>query len=393
MPVQQTEHPHERGESTLDTGSLARDAVGEAAGGRETETVSPGTQHTQPRDESPELAEFEEGKPGEVEGTEPRPNVEGQTEQTTKEARQDRREVVSESAERHTEEPETEAERQEAIEEAAPEEGQQLTDEDFAELQELGVELPMRPSEVPAEMQDAYADLVQEVISAETRAAEVQAEATEQIMRVRDFAQRMQENPDQLLLSMAIEDPETFSEVSQEFQRMQQDPDYAEQKRRELAAEQKMREAERKERSLTQQERTRKAKRLRSQVRRKAKRLGVDPDRAEVEVANAAKRKAYEQDLPAPDISSEEAGQVVENLAELAGKPARKQTRERTQQTKSPETAETEQTAPTQQTEGRSRESQSTVDQDEAPQSGGIGSRIVRDAVREASRNVRSRGQ
>lgn len=370
---QQTEHPHERGESTLDTGSLARDAVGEAAQGTETETetVSPGTQHTQPRDQSPEMAEFHEGKPGEVEGTEPQPqpSVEGQ-EQT---------------------EPETEAERQEQIEEAAPEEGQRLSDEDFTELQELGVDLPMKPSEVPADMQDAYAELVQEVIDSETRAAEIQTEATEQMMRVRDFAQRIQENPEQVLLSMAIEDPENFDQVSEKFERMQKDPDYADQVRRELAAEQKMREAERKEQALTQRERQRKARRMRSSVRRKAKQLGVDPDRAEVEVANAAKRKAYEESLPHPDISMQEAGQVVDQMAEVAGKPARKETT--TQQTKSPETAETEETAPTQQTEGRSRESQSTVDQDEAPQSGGIGSRIVRDAVREASRNVRSRGQ
>lgn len=394
MRGQQTDHPHERGQSTLDTSALARDAAGEATSGTQFSSQQQQSAPNPDQVDPSEYSEFQEGKPGEVPGTEPNPQVEGQQPDFRDAASEANQRQQPDDTQQQQTEPQTEQERQDQIEETRPEPGQQLTDEDFEDLKDLGVELPMKPSEVPPEAQDAYADLVQQVINAETRAAEVQAQANEQVMRVRQFAEQVQENPQQLLLQMAIQDPETFSEVRNKFEKMQNDPDYAESVRRDLAAEQKMREAERMQKAQTQTQRQRKARQLKTRTRRKAKRLGIDPDLAEEQVANAAIRNMHEQGLEAPDIDLQEADQVVEQFAERAGTPER-QTSRRDQQAKSPDTQQAEETAPTQQTEGRSRESQqrqSPGTTEEAPQSGGIGSRLVREAVRESARNVRSKG-
>lgn len=227
-------------------------------------------------------------------------------------------------------EEEVEEATQEAAAEAAASPESSFDESDYAELLEAGIDLGVKPSDVPADLMPAYNELVQSAIDQHSEAMEARLEAQEAQMQIADFAETLQENPQQVLTTMAVQSPDAFQEAMQTFERMQTDEEFRDMKIRELEADAKLKEAERLESARQEQRLEQKAERVRNRTRHVADRHGVDEEVAEQVVASAIIQNDG-------DIGLSEVDEIVAGLA-----PAGSQT---TEQPKQPETRQKEEQA------------------------------------------------
>lgn len=192
---------------------------------------------------------------------------------------------------------------------------QAITPEDFAQLQDLGINIPVSPEDVPAEFQGTYARLVQAMVDMDASAQERVLDAQNAILKMQDFAERLQtaEGQRRLLLGLAMNAPEVFNQTADTIQRMNDDPEYADMIRRSLEAEVKLETATRKERALSQTELARKGQQIETRVERKAAALGVDVQTAKELVA--ARILQNESRTGTRDITLKEVDEVVDYLA------------------------------------------------------------------------------
>lgn len=230
-----------------------------------------------------------------------------------------------------------EVEEQEALDETLEDvdEASDVDDEIYYDLLDIGIDLGMKPSEVPEDLRPAYDEVVDTVIAQQNDVMQQRLEAQQAIMQVNEFAEKIQEKPEQLLLTMAMRNPDAFDEAVDTFQRMQQDEEYAALVRRELEAEAKMAAAQRSETAQTQAQLQRRAQSVKQRTQRISERLGVPSERAERFVADRIRANGG-------DITMQEVDEIVKGLA-----PSQKRRRSKPK-TKSAEQKKKEQTANTQ---------------------------------------------
>lgn len=281
----------------------------------------------------------------------------------------------------------TEAEKQE-IERQAQQAG--FSDEDVEQLRQMGIDVPVKPSEVPDEVRPQYSQMVQTLVNREQSAQRRELQAQEQIMQVQDFAHRLEESPDDVLLTLALNNTDAFQDAVRKFQRMQDDEEFAETMKMRLEAEARQRAADRKEQVMTQQQRQQKAQRVRTETHRLARQHGVSPQRAEQFVADRIVRNRQQEGRA--DITGEEIQSVVSSLAQ------QNQPQQPSPQAKSPQTQQRERQAPTNQTEGAGQPAQETQGTGREATAGdqqrakGSTPRSIGDAVKRAAERVRSKG-
>lgn len=187
-----------------------------------------------------------------------------------------------------------------------------------ATLLELGVDLGIKRADVPVELQPAYDRLIS--VAADMAQASLQESLTASDMQRQytAFAERINKEPDKLLLTLAVTKPEVFSKIAELFQTMQNDPAQKDLIIRELQAEARLREAERREAGLNEQNRKVKARQVIAATRNAARAEGVDFDIAEKFVALAVTANGGDLDV------SEVAGLVKEIKSKTAPRPTPK---------------------------------------------------------------------
>lgn len=358
--------------------SAARAAVrGDEGGtGPETNTASPGTRFDRT------------AQPGGDRGDEP---LESESSQHA--------EFEDQDVEREPwEADEAEAREAEEAEGAEPEPRRagDFTDEEIAQLEEMGIDLPMEPSEVPEQFRPVYNEMAQRLVDAHADAqAEVlqaQQQAVEMVEQVKGFAERLQteEGQQRLLLSVALQSPENFESVVETVHRMAEDPEYKENVLRRLEAEVKMEAAERKERAVNQTQARSKAQKVEGRTERLANRYGIDSDFAKEQVAQRI--LLNEAQNGRRDITLREVDEVMRSLARRMG------TRKR--RTKRPDSRQRESQAPSKPARKAGREQ--TGDESGQSNEGRIRHREqggntdvmdrLRGAVRTAAKNARNKG-
>lgn len=277
-------------------------------------------------------------------------------------------------------------------EQAVPDKGaaevdsaQLFTKEDYQALQEMGIDLPVAPDDVPAEFQGTYAEMAQAIIDSQHRATEQSLEAQQAMMRIQQFGQRLStpEGQQRLLLTLALNNPEAFETAVQTATRMQEDPDYADMVRQRMEAEARMEAATRKEQAIERTQRQTKGQQVEARTVRLARRMGVNPDLAKESVAHRI--LLNESQNGKRDITLSEVDEIVKTLARRTGAKPR---------VKQPEAQRREAQAPTKPAEGTGR---TPPPQDEAPrgrqtQESSDPLDRLRNAVKLSSRRVRSQG-
>jgi hypothetical protein len=204
----------------------------------------------------------------------------------------------------------TEGEAAGAAESAATEQTEEATVDISgleALLKEADIDLGIAPSDVPVELQGVYMKLVEQAADLAQTSKAHQVEAAEANARIRDFAEKLEKQPDRVLLTMALNNPEIFSKVIETFQAMQQDEGIKNLVIRELQVEARLQEAERKESAVKEVDVRNKAQKVISATRKAARQYGVDVTAAEQIVALAVKANGG-------DLDASKVGELVSQL-------------------------------------------------------------------------------
>jgi len=154
-------------------------------------------------------------------------------------------------------------------------------------VEEAALDLGVAPNDIPAELLPVFEKVVQASIQVKQQAAARESEAAEAVGQVQEFARQLKEQPDRLLLSMALTQPEVFAKVVETFTEMQNDPRIKDLVSRELAAEARLREAERRERLMGQESVRTRTEKVVNATQIASRKLGVPYELAEQFVAAA----------------------------------------------------------------------------------------------------------
>lgn len=377
-------HPHDRGESTVDSGDLARAAAAAAVRGEQQKqgnTVAPGTQfQTRP----------EPQQDGQQDGQQQR-QIEGDANSYTQFEQDDQQQQAQQGQQGQRD---GQAQQQGQQDDTTPRQPGDWTPDEYAQLKEMGIDLPVEPSEVPEDFREGYSRLAEAVLDAEQQARERLMTAEDQIAQVNDLRQTLQSDEGQrrILLGLAMNNQDLFQETVDMVQRMSEDPQFADTVQRQIEADLKLKEAQRQQQALQNAQRATKGRQVENRTVRLARRLGVNEDLAkQMVVAKIRENQAQTGQL---DISLDQVDEVVKSLAETTGSRPR---------AKSPQTQQREQQANTQRAQGTGQEpnqqqrQQAQGQQNRAPQpsDGGRGQNSLdrlRNAVRQSAQNVRAKG-
>ena len=164
-------------------------------------------------------------------------------------------------------------------------------------LSELGIDLGVKRAELPAELQPMYDRVVTNLAGVvENELAQVM-EASESQRRMKDFSDALEKEPDKLLLAIAINKPEVFTQVAAVVQQMQSDPNHRDLVLRELTAAARERDAIRREAMLNERDKRVKARQVIAATASASREMGVDHDLAEKVVALAIQANGGDIDL------------------------------------------------------------------------------------------------
>lgn len=152
-----------------------------------------------------------------------------------------------------------------------------------------GVNLGVDRASLSPEAQVGYDKFVVTAADHFAVLAQEQQQAQEAIGMVNDFRQRLESEPDRVLLTMALNKPEVFQQVADLVSAAAQDPKIKEGLLRELASEARMREVERREKAFTQTQLQQAVRGIVASTRNAARKYGVDFSVAEKMVATFAK--------------------------------------------------------------------------------------------------------
>lgn len=207
---------------------------------------------------------------------------------------------------------------EEAVEEVAP------VAPDIAELEriitEAAFDLGIHPADVPAEMLPVYEKLVQAAVEVRQAADQERLQAAEAIEQVQEFAKQLQEHPDRLLLTLAVNNAEAFKQAVEVYNEMQENPRVRDLVLRELSAEARLREAERREKVFENDTQVTKAQRVVNATKIAVRKHNVPYEVAEKVVAAAITMK--QGDFGPGDVESV----VTELAANLKGQGAGRKT-------------------------------------------------------------------
>lgn len=261
-----------------------------------------------------------------------------------------------------------------------------LSREDLAQFSELGIDLPFDIDDIPEDAEPYVADMAQSLLDVNRMAAEKMLEAQEATLQIKDFAEQFNspEGQQRVLMTLAMNNPEVFSQTIQTFQRMQEDPEFAELTRRELATQAREEALNRRETAMTQAQRARKATQVESRTSRLARRLGIDESFAKQQVANRI--LLNEAQHGERDISLQEVDEVLKDLAtrQFTGQRVRKpEQQRRVKQTPQKSVQEANQTPPANQQQPGPATSGPAKDWNSN----------LRSAVRTAASRVRNQGR
>lgn len=175
---------------------------------------------------------------------------------------------------------------------AAPE-PEAFSDEQFLEvekvLSELGVDLGVDRAGLPPEMLPAYSRLVQSAVDMSQRELSERLAASEAQRQVTELGERLEKEPEKLLLAVAISKPDVFEKVIQIFQAMQQDPQHRDLVLRELETDARSRELARREASYTERDIVTQARQVTTATKIACRKANVPFEMGEKVVALAIK--------------------------------------------------------------------------------------------------------
>ncbi len=264
--------------------------------------------------------------------------------------------------------------------------------EAYAQLQQLGIDLPVAPQDVSPEFAPAYEKMARSILDNQHSTHEKMVRAENDLARVKDFAQRLgtPEGRERMLLSMALTNPEDFSKSMQTIERMQGDSEYAETVRLKLESMARMEAAQRMEYAQASAQAQTKGRQVEGRTVRLAEAMGINSELAKSQVA--ARILQNEAMTGVRDITLDEVDMVVRDLANQTGaQPA----------VRSPQVAQSQQAAPTQQPLADVGQTPTGTDQQMANRVAPTGPAqtpnsdamdALRSAVKVASKNATNRG-
>ena len=185
----------------------------------------------------------------------------------------------------------------------------------YAQLQDIGIDLPVSPESVSPEFSDAYNMLAQKVLDTHQVANQHMTQAQLAQQQMNALAERFStpEGQERLILSMALQNPDNFSNTMDIVQRMQSDPEYAETQRMRLESIARVEHAQRLQNAYTQTQAQTKGQQIEGRVERIASQKGIDVGIAKQMVAN--KILQNEASTGTRDITFAEVDDVMQQLA------------------------------------------------------------------------------
>lgn len=161
----------------------------------------------------------------------------------------------------------------------------ELADNVYNELLMQGINIGVRKSELPVEMHASYDKMLVGVVTQAQQIHDERERAAKVLEQVQGFAERLKNDPSQVLLTLALENKEAFTGAVEQFERMQSDPEYEALVRRETVAKAQMGAAKRQMAQAQTQALNQKAQQVRALTEMHARVLGVDFDIADSVVA------------------------------------------------------------------------------------------------------------
>lgn len=183
------------------------------------------------------------------------------------------------------------AQAQEVITEDEVEQVAEATGVPYAQLverlQELGIEV--ESDGIPDDLQPRYATLLERTLSTVEPLLDQDDRYQQSMEEINLFKDRLEKDPSDILLTVAIQKPELFKAAVQTFERMTEDASFKDLVIRELSVAAKERAAQIRERTMTQRELGARGRRAQSLTDAAARKHGVDPAVAGRFVASAVK--------------------------------------------------------------------------------------------------------
>lgn len=170
-------------------------------------------------------------------------------------------------------------------------------DELTMELARAGIDLGVSRSELAPDLRPVYDRLAEEALTQASRWEQQQEQLESAQAEIQQFAQKLQEDPEKVLLTMAITNPEAFQHSIEIYERMQEDEFYRDTMIKDLQAEAKMAAVERQSRIAEARRMERRVAEVTRATHVAADRYGVDKGLAEELVAAAITRGGGDIDI------------------------------------------------------------------------------------------------
>jgi hypothetical protein len=175
---------------------------------------------------------------------------------------------------------------------------------DFADLEaslaEQGVSLP-DVSAIPADLRGAYREVLASINEAMLPISQRDQEAALAIEEVETFKERLEKDPGNILVTLALTNPDVFKQATETFERMQEDEAFKDLVVREITASSRLARAEATERNQLLSSRREKGRQATVLTRQAAARHGVDSAVAERYIASQVTAGGGDLDLNAID--------------------------------------------------------------------------------------------
>lgn len=181
-----------------------------------------------------------------------------------------------------------------------------ITDEVYDELLSYGIDLGVAPSAVAPELRQSYDLMAESVIRIATEARTSQLEAQEAQMQVQDFMKRLETSPNDIMMLIALNQPEKFQAAVESFERIQADPREKQLMEKELELRARDEQIKRQQNVHQTSQASQKASRVRTQIQRACTTYGVDPAVAESWVVSEVRAKG--------DITPTRINEIVRQL-------------------------------------------------------------------------------
>jgi hypothetical protein len=185
----------------------------------------------------------------------------------------------------------------------------------YAQLKQIGIDLPVSPEAIAPEFADAYNLLAQKVLDTHQVATQnmTQAQVAQDQINTLQQSLSTPEGQERLILSLALSNPDNFTQTMDIVQRMQTEPEYAEAQRMRLESLARVEQAQRMERALNSTQAQTKGQQVEQRVERIAAQKGLDMNIAKQMIAN--KILQNEAQMGARDISFAEVDDIMQQLA------------------------------------------------------------------------------